>query len=626
MNAWEKAFEDYDYEWLDASGKAAAGLVKKAVARELHFLNSLGLFRLRSRSITIRNIQKFSLKKIQKLLQLEASVLHTLLEGLTTINKTSTRDSDVMITTIASMLMIMSSSNSNKLQQIFCLYLYSSGASRKIIEVLAKVGLSVSYPSLTKSLESLTDDALSRHCRGPEPKINVLETNKTRVYSLPAMHIDQATVEGNLQILETITGGTLKLPETWFNGRKRVIVSGDLLVAAWVRAAKEMRWDDVTAHRRLEWAEPVAQLFHLQMNLGAMIFRHHYGCVATPGTLAYNASMLGRKRVSFDKPDFRATDELLRHTFDALALVAWQEVLGADDLDKFPDKYSKRTLYERTEAAVETLMERYMNPKNAHELNSESSRNAGLFLRDMLIYIELSAAIKAGDVGRIEEMIKWLTIVFHGGRTRNYANELLHLHCGLNYSWSADTKEAILSSWLVNTLGQENRWIATDLFQEHINRLVKVIYADKGSNSIWGESTKSISSIVCTLQHIKSMVEKEYDISYGGIHHQKVSATGDIKKIMRSIKENMIFSKEQQNLPRPSLVNPVKNLYVEGLVSLTSGKLQAFKSRNDPQTQKQESGQDQDQDQDQDQTQDQDQDQDEIEFDIEQYVLSTSEG
>src|SRR5690606_38798482 len=136
--------------------------------------------------------------------------------------------------------------------------------------------------------------------------------------------------------------------------------------------------------------------------------------------LAYNAFMLGRKRVSLDNPDFHATDELLRHTFDAMVLTAWQEVLDAADLDRFFKKLSKRRLSELTTAAVDTFMERYIDPSNLHELNSTASRNAALFIRDMLFYIELSAAIKASDVGRIEEVIKWLTIIFQGGATRSY--------------------------------------------------------------------------------------------------------------------------------------------------------------------------------------------------------------
>ncbi|KAG0010311.1 hypothetical protein BGZ82_003512, partial [Podila clonocystis] len=120
-------------------------------------------------------------------------------------------------------------------------------------------------------------------------------------------------------------------------------------------------------------------------------------------SLAYNAVMLDRKRVNLDKPDFHATDELLRHSFDAIALTAWQQVLGSEDLSGLAKKISKDRLSELTKTSLDAFMDQYLNAENIEALNSTSSKNVALFLRDMLLYIELSSAIKAGDVGRIEE-------------------------------------------------------------------------------------------------------------------------------------------------------------------------------------------------------------------------------
>ncbi|KAI1299937.1 hypothetical protein EDD11_006357 [Mortierella claussenii] len=54
-----------------------------------------------------------------------------------------------------------------------------------------------------------------------------------------------------------------------------------------------------------------------------------------------------------------------------------------------------------------------------------TNANAVLFIRDMVVYIEFCAAIKAGDVGRIEEIIKWITIMFQAGNHKDYGFELL---------------------------------------------------------------------------------------------------------------------------------------------------------------------------------------------------------
>ncbi|ORY89528.1 hypothetical protein BCR41DRAFT_292415, partial [Lobosporangium transversale] len=53
---------------------------------------------------------------------------------------------------------------------------------------------------------------------------------------------------------------------------------------------------------------------------------------------------------------------------------------------------------------------------------------------------------------------------------------LLRLQRGLKCAWTDQTVKADMSSWLVNTTGQENRWIPTDLYQEHNNLLIKKMH------------------------------------------------------------------------------------------------------------------------------------------------------
>ncbi|KAF9176162.1 hypothetical protein BGZ51_001513, partial [Haplosporangium sp. Z 767] len=163
-----------------------------------------------------------------------------------------------------------------------------------------------------------------------------------------------------------------------------------------------------------------------------------------------------------------------------------------------------------------------------------------------------------GDVGRIEEVIKWLTILFQAGSTKNYAIELLHLHTGLMYSWSPKTREAVLSSWLVNTTGQPNRWIPADLFQEHNNLLTKTIHAAKGSNASWESLGAQVSANIRTFSNIAEQMEKQYNVPYKSTQHAAVSAESDIAQILMSIKDGHIFSDK----PQP-LAKPVRNLFEE---------------------------------------------------------------
>ncbi|ORY96102.1 hypothetical protein BCR41DRAFT_314861 [Lobosporangium transversale] len=114
-------------------------------------------------------------------------------------------------------------------------------------------------------------------------KMDVLKATKSIAIPLPTMKIDQSSTAGNIEVIGTVFMRMLKLQKPWFEGRS-VIIGGDLLTVARVVSAQQWRITDVTRFDRLEWAIPVMQLFHLQMNLAATIFKTHYGSSSTGGS------------------------------------------------------------------------------------------------------------------------------------------------------------------------------------------------------------------------------------------------------------------------------------------------------------------------------------------------------
>ncbi|KAG0240224.1 hypothetical protein BG011_003736, partial [Mortierella polycephala] len=117
-----------------------------------------------------------------------------------------------------------------------------------------------------KHLRTITQfylvDVLQRHfdsfnyCSNDIPQLRPLEIKKTVTYPLPAMKIDQSSVEGNLEIIETIIKKMLKLPRSWFNSGKKIIVAGDQLTVSRVATLKRLRESDVSPYDRMEWAIP----------------------------------------------------------------------------------------------------------------------------------------------------------------------------------------------------------------------------------------------------------------------------------------------------------------------------------------------------------------------------------
>ncbi|KAG0308049.1 hypothetical protein BGZ99_001291 [Dissophora globulifera] len=723
-------------EHLAEALPAAAAFVVKHAREELKTASLDHKLSLAAKKVTAAKAKGFKLQFVESRLKLTAPTVHALLTGLASTN--DTRCATPIISTIASILVFSCSRKANYHQMVTGLYLFSKGASRKLIAVLSKAGMSVSYDTILRGLDSLTKDALlqvkdaamnapwyvvydninmpfrrhnqrlhnqdsfesgttatlvvselfpdpvidlqpSRHlciadliptrednahygnvcqfhiveaiqqritafqkCATQIPTKKLLPIKRTTTHPLPAMHIDQATITGNGEVIDEIVKEVLELPRTWLTGRM-IIFAGDRLTVDRIRLLKAYRWDDISSYHRYDWAIPVIQMFHLQMTLASTILRTHYGTGGTPGSLAYFATKLRRKRVNLDKPDFHATRELLRHCFDALLQQAWEIELQCDDLENFGKDLSEIELNDITKSAGHAILMRYF-VADIETINGTISRNAALFLRDAMLFFELSSAIKVGDVGRLECIIKYITVAFQGGSTTNYANELLHLHCGMSYSWTAKAKEAIVSSWLVNTSGREDGWIPADLYQEHNNLLTKNIHAAQGSNASWEYLAGSVSTNIRTFDHIATRFESQYNISYTGIRHADVSAEIDIKMILALIKENGIFSDLQPDEPHITDALPVIDIFERGLHSLTEkDRLKKFKDcstffEHCAETDREE---DMDRDEDMDHEEDvdreehmeseedteseEDMDREDIEFEIDDFVLASAQ-
>ncbi|KAK3827116.1 MAG: hypothetical protein JOS17DRAFT_791887 [Linnemannia elongata] len=390
-------------------------------------------------------------------------------------------------------------------------------------------------------------DALQRHhstykriSMPPIREIRSLSLEQSVTYPIPAMEIDQSSVEGNLEILKFIIACTLVLPATYFVNGKRIIL-GDQLSESRVGAVKRCVDDDVTAFDRMEWALPALQLFYLQMNLCSLIVKTYFGESDKPGSLSFYVARLKRKRISEGSSSFHAADGLLRNVFDGMVLRLWKEELKIDSsktLDALGENQDTTTMLNQVSTAAEAIRARYLvRPEANRKAYGNANTNAALFIRDMLVYIELGDAIKQGDVGRIEAVLVPITVMFQAGGTKNYANLLLQLAFDIRHTWTELRTDAIFSSWLVNTTGKAGGWIPSDLYQEHNNLYTKVRYAAKGSNRTFANMSQD-SSVNCrTYGVIKANVTKAFGVSHNSGFHSTVSAAKDVGRVVQSLEE-----------------------------------------------------------------------------------------
>ncbi|EEB87795.1 hypothetical protein MPER_14712, partial [Moniliophthora perniciosa FA553] len=76
-------------------------------------------------------------------------------------------------------------------------------------------------------------------------------------------------------------------------------------------------------------------LFHKVMNIAWAFRCVHYGSVRQVGTLSFFFSILDKRRLANEKPDFYTLNSAYSQILDGLILNAWRLKCGKDSLDKF---------------------------------------------------------------------------------------------------------------------------------------------------------------------------------------------------------------------------------------------------------------------------------------------------
>ncbi|KAF8978249.1 hypothetical protein BGZ52_006222, partial [Haplosporangium bisporale] len=262
----------------------------------------------------------------------------------------------------------------------------------------------------------------------PIVPIKPLHINKTAFFPLQTMKLDESTIAGNLAVLERITHVGLQLPKSWFAKPNNTIIAGDQMTVSRLLTLKIHRIVDTDPYHSLAWVHPTLQLFHLDMNLCGTIFRTHFGSPQFPGSLASIIILLGRKRLSKEKLEFKAADELLRIVFDAKVQLLYESLRQGDTSDELDiPKFAEIITNSFCDLPSPSLLGLHCTTANINSL---------LFLRDVAVHIELSEAIKAGDIGRIKHLLPIITLMMHGGGNTNYALELLRLLYGIRHLWT----------------------------------------------------------------------------------------------------------------------------------------------------------------------------------------------
>ncbi|KAF9493218.1 hypothetical protein BDN71DRAFT_1432674 [Pleurotus eryngii] len=134
----------------------------------------------------------------------------------------------------------------------------------------------------------------------PPHNIEPIPIHKTEQYPLPTMHIDKSSLDGTLQVLETIVTQTLKMDTDTIKKHGVFICAGDQLSILLLDKAFTSWRDDIDLVNNLsQYTEGQYGLFHIKMAGNQMVANEFWGTLNSdsPWSLWKINSLLSRKAI-----------------------------------------------------------------------------------------------------------------------------------------------------------------------------------------------------------------------------------------------------------------------------------------------------------------------------------------
>ncbi|KAJ7054575.1 hypothetical protein C8F01DRAFT_995323 [Mycena amicta] len=410
----------------------------------------------------------------------------------------------------------------------------------------------------------------------PPPTDIYIPVHKTEQFPLPAMEIDESTIDGTIKVIETIAR-TLKLDTAEAIEKHGVIFgAGDLLSLELLLKASGSRRESKDRPENLgTFMKGSLGLFHTKMAGFKCVGNEYWGTPnsAAPWSLWRVNTLLGRKAITAGwkakkLPPYRPITELILDiSLPANILDVFRLHCGRSSLEDWVDGVSSHSeitdlaykIYRKVCSAREAARLRAL-PDSARDVPLE---NIILFNRDALTMRVLRTAIKAGHVGMVITVLHHWMVMFRGsGRMPKYATALFHVLIDLKMMHPT-LRNAFLMNWLANLSGKPNAFKELDLLQEHQNFWLKVIYAAKGANRSW-KWLGMISVSIFALRNTIRQVQCDFNTSYNSKKHTNPSTEKDLAILREYLEKNTIQSYTPRR-PGNNQATPARDLMAEGV-------------------------------------------------------------
>ncbi|KAF6742175.1 hypothetical protein DFP72DRAFT_1082442 [Ephemerocybe angulata] len=163
-------------------------------------------------------------------------------------------------------------------------------------------------------------------------------------------------------------------------------------------------------------------------------------------------------------------------------------------------------------------------------------QNLRLLMRDTLYLLELVSAVKDGDIGRIEDILPHLAMIFRGAGSNNYCTEILHLVQCLKYMWPGSFADVMREIMIVNPLGIPGKNLATDINMEYTTREIKTLIIEKGLESTW-DHVGDVSAAIENLKEIKRKIAAVLELPHQNKGHRDVDTRSLVLRVAEKVEQ-----------------------------------------------------------------------------------------
>ncbi|KAH7924175.1 hypothetical protein BV22DRAFT_1166000 [Leucogyrophana mollusca] len=358
-------------------------------------------------------------------------------------------------------------------------------------------------------------------------------------FILGTADIEEASYEGNDKVVAEWfrQGGLDSEEEKKKTGMARVIPwIGDQMTVERLRGLWRYRHEEFNSFDRMDYLIPVFGWFHLVMAFANSLHKQYLGTSAGIGGLQQAFDVLQRKglqKAETKGPFWHHLDEALHHVSEAHLRACWLAVGKVKSLTDLKTK-SPRDLYDLAVKLVDENASRKAIARLEHlpESNRDHvKRQFTMFNHDVLVYIELTDAIRNGDVGRMEDLLPILLMRFGGGGNSKYTIEMLELLQGLRREWPEVIRNHVRDyCWLINRSGKRSGFLPIDQGQEQNIRDIKVTYHSFGPGATWAYLHK-VSPAIPTLRALQRHMDSEFETITRGARHGVPQKELDVTKL-----------------------------------------------------------------------------------------------